>query len=195
MMLANGNGNGIGVENQAASAEQWQPIRGYEESYEVSDQGRVRSVDRVDGQGRHRRGKVLHLYQDRYGYLMADLWRDGSNRACLVHRLAALAFLMTSSESLEVNHRNGHKTDNRVANLEWVTHHDNMLHGFLVLKHQAAPKSVIGVSLDGIITLRFTSTREAGRQGFNQSTVSRCCRGQRHSHKGYRWHYEQTVES
>lgn len=110
--------------------EEWRAVVGFEGRYEVSNIGRVRSVDTVvyAGRGRTRRarGRVLSLY---YGdrYPKANLKVNGKQRNSYVHILVAAAFLGPCPEGMEVCHNNGDRLDNRPENLRYDTHSANML--------------------------------------------------------------------
>lgn len=112
----------------------WRPVQGYEGSYEVSNLGKVRSLDRVihyqDGSTRNRKGKVLKPCVDISGYAIVYLAHRGHQSAKFVHRLVANCFLLNADSTLEVNHKDGNKSNNCVENLEWCTHRENILHAF-----------------------------------------------------------------
>lgn len=110
--------------------EEWRPMPGYDGRYDVSNLGRVRSLDRtvtyVDGRVAIMRGHVLKCSADRTGYIHIAL-PDGKRR--LVHRLIAEAFLGPPDHVRQaVNHKNGIKHDNRIENLEWVSPARNAEH-------------------------------------------------------------------
>lgn len=113
--------------------EKWKPVVGYEGFYEVSDYGRVRTVEHVAKSSCRNGGRRIvpsHLLKEntkRSGYLTVDLCREGKIRTALVHRLVADAFLGAQPQ-LQVNHKNLNKKDNRVSNLEWTTAKENMDH-------------------------------------------------------------------
>lgn len=113
--------------------EEWRPIEGYEELYEVSSYGRVRSLDRyvVDSLGHRKfyKSKVLSPAKDTDGYLKVGLSYNGKCKKCLVHRLAAQAFIPNLDNLPEVNHKDEDKTNNRVDNLEWCTTKYNVNYG------------------------------------------------------------------
>lgn len=112
-------------------SEIWKPVVGMDGLYEVSDQGRVRSLDRPVG---HRwggvaikRGKVLKPKLDKYGYHFVGLWASGSCVQVKIHRLVALHFL-PQSDLPEVNHKDFVKTNNAATNLEWSSRKGNQEH-------------------------------------------------------------------
>ncbi|UGO50839.1 HNH endonuclease [Bacillus phage vB_BanS_Sophrita] len=111
--------------------ETWKTVIGYENIYEVSDLGRVRSVDRVvDSGGRKflRKGKILGLYKRQEKYLTVSLSKEGKSKTFTVHRLVALHFLDNQDDKLDVNHIDGNKENNHASNLEWVTRSENVIH-------------------------------------------------------------------
>lgn len=121
--------------------ENWKPVVGYEGLYEVSDQGRVRSLDRWDSLGRLHRGAIKVSRSDgRTEHQRVDLFRGerdpgakrGKARTMLVHRVVALAFLGEPKEGEQVCHYDGNPKNNRVENLRWDTvsnnHYDAVRH-------------------------------------------------------------------
>jgi hypothetical protein len=107
--------------------EQWRPIAGYEGFYEVSDQGRVRSVDRVvirsTGVAQKNRGRVLRPYLNelRGGYLGVHLCRNSITRTFAVHLLVAAAFVPNPENLPEVDHRDRVRVNNAALNLRWAS--------------------------------------------------------------------------
>ena len=99
--------------------EEWRPVVGYEGLYEVSNTGRVRSLDRYVktcyGSYRLHKGKVLSPGIRPDGYLVVSL----QYRMFRVHRLVAEAFLPNPDNLPQVNHKDEDKSNNRVDNLEW----------------------------------------------------------------------------
>lgn len=106
------------------STENWRPVPGYEGYYEVSDLGRVRSLDGLDNRGRRRNGKLLSPSL-RSGYRRIQLHRDGMGRTEYVHTLVLCAFVGPRPSGHEACHGEGGPLDNRLANLRWGTSTDN----------------------------------------------------------------------
>lgn len=107
----------------------WLPVVGYEGSYEVSDRGDVRGVNRVTADGRTWRGKLLKLRTDRHGYRKADLTKNGKTTGFFCHRLVLTAFKGPPPFDLaEGAHLDGTRTNNAPGNLVWATRKENLEH-------------------------------------------------------------------
>lgn len=111
--------------------EHWTPIPGWESQYEVSDQGRVRSLDMHVAAGRNgsgtalRKGRVLTLVVKGGRYFCVTLARGEERKQYLVHDLVALAFHGPKPPGLEVRHLNDDKTNNTPSNLQYGTRQEN----------------------------------------------------------------------
>lgn len=119
----------------------WKDVVGYEGIYKVSDLGNVLSLTRGNGlpwrNGVSRKKKqVLNIN----GRPTITLWRNGVCKTVLIHRLVAIAFIPNPENKPTVNHKNGVKTDNSVANLEWMTSRENCIHNTRVLKNNCGEK-------------------------------------------------------
>ncbi|MGC5027075.1 NUMOD4 motif-containing HNH endonuclease [Tsukamurella sp. DT100] len=114
---------------QHTQGEVWLPVVGYEGYYEVSTEGRVRSVDRVivtrDGTSRRQRGVELQGKAARSGYIYVTL-SSGDAVYAAVHRLVLEAFVGPCPEGMEACHFNDSASDNRLENLRWDTHDRNV---------------------------------------------------------------------
>lgn len=110
--------------------EQWRDVPGFEGRYQVSDEGRVRSVDRrvrlvVHGLETTRlaRGRVLRPARGTHGYLTVVLGRDGGTKH--VHQLVALAFIGPRPPRADVAHNDGSRTNNHAGNLRYASRAEN----------------------------------------------------------------------
>lgn len=166
--------------------EKWLPIKGYEGLYEVSDKGRIRSIDRIvicrNGTLKPVKGKIRKICQCTNGYCFVTLSKCGTIKDKLVHRLVMDTFVGNSEN--EVNHKDGNKTNNRLENLEYVTHSDNQKHSYRVLKNSPVQswkgkrgflhnKSIhikVHDTVSGISNI-FGSFRLAAENGFNRTAI------------------------
>jgi hypothetical protein len=107
----------------------WKDIEGFEEAYQVSNFGRVRSKDRVvvteRYKNRHERGKVLKLRKDKDGYCIFNAKWCGLNRLLKVHREVARCFIANPQNYPCIDHIDCNRTNNKVDNLRWVTYKEN----------------------------------------------------------------------
>ena len=106
--------------------EVWKDIEGYGGVYQISNFGRIKSFSNRS------KGKELALVRNPSGYMYIHLWINGKCRYFRVHRLLAKAFIPNPENKPEINHKNGIKDDNKVENLEWCTHKENMEHAFKI---------------------------------------------------------------
>ena len=105
--------------------EAWVPIPGYEGIYEVSDLGRVRSVDRLDSSGHRRHGRPMNQSLVGCGYPRVTLTKNGLEKGRKVHQLVLAAFLGPPREGMVARHKNGNPRDNRLVNLCWGSPKEN----------------------------------------------------------------------
>lgn len=97
--------------------EMWKPISNYEEFYEISSMGRIKSL---------RCNKILHpVLVNKPPYPAIRLHRNGKRKSYLIHRLVLEAFQGECPEGKEASHLNDIKTDNRLENLQWMTRSEN----------------------------------------------------------------------
>ena len=114
-----------------STLEQWKPVNWYEGIYEVSNHGRVRSVDRTgnysSGQVRRYKGKVRRTPLNQDGYPRVNLSHQGKDKTRTVHSLVVEAFIGACPEGMEVCHNDGDPTNNHIDNLRYGTPSDNTL--------------------------------------------------------------------
>lgn len=109
--------------------ENWKQIDGYKPIYQVSDQGRIRSLARStndNGGLFHRKERILKFSKSKLGYMLVYLYNEnGKKKTIPVHQIVARAFIPNPENKPEVDHKDGDKTNNAVDNLRWVTHKEN----------------------------------------------------------------------
>lgn len=106
----------------------WKDIKGYENRYQVSNLGRIKSLPK---NGR-KEELILKPQPLKTGYLSIDLCKDSKTKKLSIHRIVAKTFIENTFNKEEVNHINGLKTDNRVENLEWNTKSENQKHSIRI---------------------------------------------------------------
>lgn len=117
----------------------WKDIKGYEELYQISNLGNVKSLKRKTLGKKHGN----HYLKERIlkpgksgNYYHVCLRKNNVNKIFYIHRLVAQTFIKNIENKNQVNHKNGKTTDNNVNNLEWVTASENQTHAYKVLKRK-----------------------------------------------------------
>lgn len=105
--------------------EEWKPIVCYEEKYQISNYGQVKSLN-YRGSGKD---KILKLQKDTYGYSKVILYKNGKAKTRMVHRLVAEAFIPNPNNLPQINHKDEDKSNNCVDNLEWCSAKYNNSYG------------------------------------------------------------------
>jgi hypothetical protein len=121
--------------------EEWRDIEGFEGYYQVSNLGRVRSLDRVKCDGIRMKGRIMKTHFDACGYEMVQLRRDGKYKHPSIHRLVAIAFIPNPDNLPQVNHIDEIRNHNTVDNLEWCTVLYNQNYGH---RRERASESSVG---------------------------------------------------
>lgn len=190
----------------------WRPIKGYETYYEVSNLGRVRSVDRIvaysNGIKCLHKGRILKPYKDareNKGYLRVELKKYGIFKKFAIHRLVAQAFLPNPDNLPQVNHKDEDKTNNFIflkkdgsvdldkSNLEWCTQAYNNSYGTR-LKRQVEKRSMPVLQIDketNEIIAVYPSMSEAARHiNGSQGSIWNACNNTQKTAYGYKWEYK-----
>lgn len=160
--------------------EKYKDIPGYNGKYQISNTGRVISVD-YNHSGKPRE---IKLWKTKRGYLIASLFNGVKQKHHSVHRLVAGAFVENPDNLPVVNHKDGNQLNNHADNLEWVTVRDNTWHGFYVLKHYGLTKPIMCLETGKV----YESAQQAGRElGICSNNISAAGRGTIKSAGGFHW--------
>lgn len=154
------------------------PIKDYEDTYAVSNLGRVKNI---------KTGKILKQWKKDTGYMCIGLTKNGKTKTYLVHRLVLETFKANPNNKPQVNHINEDKTDNRLNNLEWATPAENANHG--TRNKRVADKLSFPVYCITNNTV-YPSSHEAARQlRIDQGDIIKCCKNKRKTVSGYQFQY------
>ena len=187
----------------------WKDIEGYEGIYQVSNLGRVRSLDRYYTKPHPRngvptkyfkRGSIRTNHTLRNGYTNVMLKFEGGKKNFMVHRLVAKAFVPGYFEGADVNHKDCNRQNNHADNLEWMTRRDNLIYNnyknasAMEQIHRSQRKPIIQMTMDGEYIREWPSIYAAHLAlGLDSKSISGACR-QRYGMKtcgGYRWKFKE----
>lgn len=178
----------------------WKPVVGYEGKYEVSNMGRVKSLDYNKTDKR-----ALMKPQLCKGYLRVLISSNGKRKQRLIHRLVAQAFIPNPNNLPEVNHKDEDKTNNRVENLEWCDRSYNINYGTRNKRMSkinvnnpkiSKPIEQYSIYYPNELIKVWPSISEIKRQlGYDDSLIGRVC-SEEPKHKkyktayGFKWRYQ-----
>ena len=192
----------------------WKDIKGFEGRYQVSNLGRVRSLDMtwtVQRRGREytftRKGRIRKFGKTIWGYYSVNIYVDGKTKRFPVHRFVAKTFLPNPYNYPEVNHKDENKLNNTVwinedgsidyekTNLEWCTTQYNLSYGtrnerFQKKSNEPRMRAVNQYDLDGNLINTFKSIAEAGRAvGISTRNIWSICNKKGNSASGFVFRY------
>lgn len=174
----------------------WEDVRGYEGVYQVSNLGRIRSLDRYvirsNGVSEFKKGKIIHIqFNSKSGRPEVSLYKDGKRRCVKVYRLVAECFVTNDEPSVKtcVNHLDGNIKNCHANNLEWVDYSTNLKHSYDVLKRPVnstkVKKRLVIAILEGE-EKTYPSIECASREtGVSCTQIRRIARGESKSQQGY----------
>ena len=180
----------------------WKDIKGYEGLYQVSNLGRVKSLERKVYAGRKRmriqNGKILSNNKTNgNGYKVVSLNNNGIAKNKYVHRLVAEAFIINYNNYKYINHKDENKENNCVDNLEWCTAQYNFTYNGLNIRNgeknlnnPQISKKINQLSEENKIIKTYPSISEASRQlKVSYQAISDCLKGKQKHSAGYKWEY------
>ena len=163
----------------------WCSVKNYENLYEVSDKGRVKSF-------KFDKERILKPVRDSGGYLVVNLYKNSEKKMYYVHRLVSQAFIPNPNNLPEVNHKDENKTNNSVQNLEWCTDKYNTNYGTRNQRvSEKLSKPVLQYEKSGAFVREWKSMNDVQRNlNYCQCSISRCCNGILKTAYGYIWKYK-----
>lgn len=181
----------------------FEDIPGFAGLYQASNAGRIKSLSRNTGNQYKNHNRILRLFRNRNGYLIAALCKNGEKYRFSVQRLVAITFIPNIDNKPCVHHINHCKIDNRCENLIWVTHSENVkfeystggrigktnMKGKLGKDNPCSVK-VSQLDLDGNLIKTHDGISEAARSvGGSASHIIKVCKGKLKKHKQSIWAY------
>ena len=150
--------------------------------YKINKEGDIYSL---------RSKRILNKLPHTLGYVQTYITNYyGGGRWYKLHRLVAMQFIANPHNLTDINHINGNKKDNRVENLEWLSHSDNIKHSYMVLGRKHNPKKSykrVFCITTGIEYESFKSASES--TGCKIPNICNCCKGNIKQTKGYKFRY------
>lgn len=175
--------------------EEFRDIKGYEGLYQVSNYGRVKSLERKQYYRRKINNHILKEGINEKGYGYICLCKSKISHLYRTHRLVALAFIPNPNNLPEVNHKDENKLNNKVDNIHWCNRQYNINYGNRNKKHaKKMCKKINQYDEKGNLIKTWNSLNEASEKlGINASSISNCCRKRTKTYKKYVWKYENEV--
>lgn len=169
----------------------WKPIKGFEDIYEISNLGNVKTIERTQRCGRHTK-EHLRIPEKINGYLRINLYDGTCYHKKFIHRLVAEHFLSNPNNFPVINHKDENPLNNNVSNLEWCTRAYNNSYGNRLKRvslTQGHP--ILQYNLQGKLIKEWHSMGEIERVlRINHSKVSLVCSGKRKTAGGFIWKYK-----
>lgn len=169
--------------------EQWKDVIGFEGVYQVSDQGRVKSLNRKDSRGHTRPGKILQPIKHGAGYLYVNLSNANIANPTLIHRIVLEAFVGTCPNNMEACHLDCNKHNNQLSNLRWDTRAGNRVDSInagTIARGERVSSAKLTASavyiIKHCIDPKHTQASIAKAFGVGQEAISRIRTGKRWNH-------------
>lgn len=169
----------------------WKDIEGLSGYYQISNFGRVKSIDRIimrKGKPMHIKERILKPYMNG-GYAQYLCMYEGKGYDVFAHREVAKAFIPNPDNLPCVNHKDENPSNNRADNLEWCTYGYNLSYNDLAKrKAMDKRKPILQYSKDGEFIREWSHAREAAETlGLNKRAIYECCVGRSKTSGGYIW--------
>lgn len=155
----------------------WKDLTWYIGIYQVSNNGRIKSLSRKivrkNGQFAKVKETILKPGTDRYGYSFVVLCNDRVKRTTAIHRLVAAAFIPNPENKPCVDHIDGVRFHNFVENLRWCTQDENMNYELAIRNKTKYNFPIEGVGYDGKVCVEFLNYKDAQKKGFDRTQIKK----------------------
>lgn len=181
----------------------WKYIKGYEGLYQVSNLGRIKSLQRKVWNGFSfvdKKEKILAPRYNSKGYVSYALWKNKTRKDFKGHWLVLSSFIDNINNKPQINHKNGKKDDNRLCNLEWCNNSENQLHaiknGLRKIRYgKENPCSIpiLQYDINDNLIREWYSISDAMRF-YGSIHITDCCKGKRNYAGGFKWKYKEELK-
>ena len=183
----------------------WKDIKKYEGLYQVSNLGRVKSLERIRKNGKNnfylKKERLLKQATQNIGYKFVVLYKDNGKKGYRVHRLVAETFIPNPNNYNCINHKDECRTNNKVDNLEWCTISYNNSYGTKLERYRKNLIKKIGrkvnqYDLNGNFIKQWDCIMDIERHLKKKrasSPICACCRNKKPTAYGFKWCYENQV--
>lgn len=191
------------MEKYNTEKEVWKDVEGYEGYYQVSNLGRVRSLDRTvkqqEGFTQNIKGNIKDITPRKDGYIQITLYKNNKGERHYIHRLVAKAFIRNPKGFEIINHIDEKPSNNYYKNLEWCDHQYNLTYGDKVervtnsegykIRTQKLRKPIYVIDKEGNRKWYDSLTSAARELNLDTASITACLKGRNQTHKGYSYEY------
>lgn len=179
--------------------EEWSAVKGFNDWYEVSNFGRLKSKARTVSRNGAipivLKEKILMCHPHKGGYLKVALSANSFVKRFYAHRLVMESFIANPLLKTQVNHKDSVRNNNFIGNLEWCTPSENAIHGYkegnrtlMGGESSCHAKPIIQISINGSFIKEWATAKEASLAlGISDSGISVCRKNQQKTRGGYKW--------
>lgn len=183
--------------------EVWKDIKGYEGLYQVSNLGRVKTLERkiynngIKKETLQKEKIMSNKKTNGNGYIIVSLTKNGASKNKYVHRLVAETFMGNEDNLPCINHKNEIRSDNNVNNLEYCTYKYNNNYngkakraGLKLRNNKKTSKKIYQMNENDEIINEYPSISQASRElNISVQSLCECLRGKQKHCLGYKWKY------
>ena len=186
----------------------WKDIKGYEGYYQVSNYGRVKSLDRIISSSTsntfYKKGQLIKL-RNKKGYYNVSLSKNNKSRHFIVNKLVATAFIDNPNNYNQTNHKDENPLNNYIENLEWCNSQYNNTYGtklervkktMIARNLKMAQKVILQFDLNENFIREWDSASQIHKAyGYNIGFIGRCCKIKNSTGYNYIWRYKDEVNN
>ena len=161
----------------------WKDIRGYEGLYQASNLGNIRSLK--NRWGNRIEPRLVKQQKTKKGYKRVRLSKKNKSKTFMVHRIIYITFIKDIENGLEINHKDFNRENNKINNLEMITHTNNVRY--------SKAKPIIQLSINNEYIRKWDCIRDVEKEiGIDHRQICACLLGKQKTCHGYKWKYKES---